>query len=263
MGRMDLPQSIVVTGASRGIGAATARRLARPGCHMLLIGRDAERLAETAAACRTAGATIHVAAVDVGDGAAMAAVLAEYDAAQPVDFLFANAGISTGGRGGSLEPADRAALVIRTNLEGVVNTVAPLAEAMARRRRGRIALVSSLQGLLPLPDAPAYSAAKAGVVSYGLALDSALRHRGVSVTVLCPGFVDTDMSARFKGAKPFMMSAERAAAIMVRAVLRDRHMASFPWPLVLGIRIGQWVPLALRPLVLGRFRFAVEPERSR
>jgi short-subunit dehydrogenase len=257
------PSSAVVTGASRGIGAAVARRLAAPGLHMLLVARDAARLAETAAACAAVGAVVRSAGVDVADGPAMAAMLAEQDAAWPIDFVFANAGISTGRHGGRLEPAERAAAVIRVNLEGVVNTVGPLAEPMAARGRGRIGLVSSIAGLLPLPDTPAYCASKSGLIAYGLALDATLRPRGVSVSVLCPGFIDTDMSGRYAGNKPFQMSAARAADIMVEATLKGRRLHAFPWQLAWLARGAARLPLALRARAMGGYRASVTPETRR
>jgi len=257
------PRSVVVTGASRGIGAALARRLAAPGVHMLLIGRDMARLQDTVAICTAAGAFVRAESVDVADGPAMAAVLADQDAAHPIDMVFANAGISTGHRAGRLEPADRAAAVVRVNLEGVVNTVAPLAEPMCARGRGHIALISSIAGLLPLPDAPAYSASKSGVIAYGLALDAVLRPRGVSLTVLCPGFIETDMAGRYSGRKPFQMDVERAAGIMVDATLKGRRLYAFPWQLALMARAAARLPAGVRARAMGSYRTDIVPERQR
>lgn len=256
------PQSIVVTGASRGIGAALARRLAAPGRDLLLIARDRGRLNETAAACHAAGAIVRLAAADVGDGPAMAALLAEADAERPIDCVFANAGISAGSRRGSLESPERAAAVIRTNLEGAINTVAPLLEPMLRRGAGRIGLIASIAGLIPLPDAPAYSASKAGLIAYGRALDASLRRHGVTVTVLCPGFVTTDMAGRYRGRKPGEMSAEQAADIMVRTTLAGRRMVAFPRTLAFLARLGAALPPQIREGRMGGFRASVEPERN-
>jgi short-subunit dehydrogenase len=257
------PGSVVITGASRGIGAAVARRLAAPGMHMLLIARDAERLTDTAAACAAAGAVVRRAGVDVADGPALTALLADQDGAYPIDFLFANAGISTGHHGGRLEPAERAAAVIRVNLEGTVNTVGPLAEPMAARGRGHIALVASIAGLVPLPDTPAYCASKAGMIAYGLALDATLRPRGVSLTVLCPGFIETEMAGRYSGNKPFQMSAERAAGLMVAATLKGRRLYAFPWQLAWLARGAARLPPAVRARAMGGYRTTIKPEPDR
>jgi short-subunit dehydrogenase len=256
------PDSIVVTGASRGIGAALARKLAAPGRHLVLTARALDHLEDTAEACRAAGASIRPAAVDVGDGPAMAALLAEADSEHPIDCVFANAGIASGSRRGSLEPPERAAAVIRTNLEGVVNTVAPLIEPMLGRGRGRIGQVASVAGLIPLPDTPAYSASKAGLITYGKALDATTRPHGVTVTVLCPGFVVTDMAGRYRGRKPWEMSAERAAAIMVDATLAGRRMLAFPWPLALLARLGAALPPQIREGRMAGFRASIDVEEK-
>src|SRR5205085_153612 len=87
---------VVITGASSGLGAALALAYAGPQTALGLIARNRQRLAETAAACRAAGATVDSAAIDVADGAALAAWLEEFDRAHPVELLVANAGISAG-----------------------------------------------------------------------------------------------------------------------------------------------------------------------
>src|SRR5690606_12747988 len=113
------------------------------------------------------------------------------------DILVANAGISGGRRpDGSLEDRETAVRQLRVNLEGAVNTVHALLPQMQERRSGRIVLMSSLSALRALPDAPAYSASKAGLLTYGQALRGSLRGRGVGVTVVCPGFVTSPMSRR-------------------------------------------------------------------
>ena len=131
---------------------------------------------------------------------------------------------------------------------------------MKARGSGRIALISSLAGLVPLPDCPAYSASKNGVVAYGLALDAALRPHGVSVSVLCPGFVKTDMSDRFSGAKPGMLSAEQAVTRMARAIERRRRLAAFPAGMAGLVRLASLLPVSVRGRALSAFSFAVEPE---
>lgn len=221
--------SVVVTGASSGIGEALSRHYAAPGVSLALTGRDGERLAAVAEACRAQGAAVATAGIDVADRAAMAAWLAEVDAAAPVDLCIANAGISAGtGRGG--ESADQVRRIFAVNVDGVFNTILPLLPAMLARGRGHLALMSSLASFRGFPGAPAYCASKATVRVYGEALRGEVADRGVGVSVVCPGYVVSRMTAANRFPMPFLMSADRAAAIIARGIARNRARIAFPFP---------------------------------
>jgi short-subunit dehydrogenase len=252
---------IALTGASSGIGRALAERLAAPGRTLLLTGRDAARLGEAAAAARARGAAVETAVLDVTDRAAMARALGAFDAAGPVELLIANAGVSAGTRAdGAAESPEDARRVIATNLIGAFNTVEPLAGPMAARGRGQIALMSSVAALRPLADMPAYSASKAAVRAWGVSLRGALGPRGVAVTVICPGFVTSPMSARHRGFKPFEISADRAARLIERGLARPAAFVSFPWPLVLLSWLDNRLPPALSDRLARGFAARIEPE---
>ncbi len=255
-------QTILITGGGRGIGAALAKYYAARSIRLILIGRTAETLAATAEICRLRGAEVHEIIADVGVSENICPILQEWDARYPVDLVIANAGVSAGRtESGTLEAWQNAAAVARTNLEGVVNTVAPLAEAMRKRGKGQIALVSSLAGLLPLPDSPSYCGSKAGVIAYGRALDTMLRRQGVPVTVFCPGFIESDMSARFSGEKPFQLSAEKAAQKMALWIRKKRRLVAFPWQMAIPALLAQRLPLPFQAWILARVsRFTVQPE---
>lgn len=259
---MSAARSIVVTGAGRGIGAALALVYAEPGATLLLVGRDAARLAATAAACTAKGATVECAAVDVLDAEALAAELLAFDARHPVDVVIANAGVS-----GGLEPGRRmetfatAQRQLRINLEGAVATVTPLIEPMRARRKGRIVLMSSLAALQPIGDTAAYSASKAGILVWGEALGDFLAPDGVGVSVVCPGFVTSDMSARVSGPKPFEMSADAAAALIRRKVEAGKERIAFPWQMVAAIRAGRLLPRPLLRMILARTPVEIAADR--
>ncbi|QZO02340.1 SDR family NAD(P)-dependent oxidoreductase [Chenggangzhangella methanolivorans] len=256
-----MSSSIVLTGAGRGIGAALAREYAAEGAAMLLIGRDAGRLEEVAADCRAKGATVETASVDVVDSDALAASILAFDAAHPVDVVIANAGVS-----GGLEPGRRAETFataqrqLRINLEGMVATVTPLIEPMRARKRGRIAVMSSLAALQPVGDTPAYSASKAGVLAWGEALGDFLAPEGISVSVICPGFVTSDMSQRYLGPKPWEMSAEAAAKLIRRKIERGAPVIAFPWQIVAAIRAGRALPRFVRRMFLARVPVEIAPD---
>jgi len=224
------PRSILITGASSGIGRALAQRYAAAGTTLALGGRDIERLEAAAELCRRAGAAVETARVDVTDAAAMAAWLTAADATAPLDLVIANAGISAGtGQGG--ESAEQARQIFRVNIDGVVNTVLPAIACMQPRRRGHIAIVSSLAAYRGFPGAPAYCASKAAVRTYGEALRGALHSERIGVTVICPGFVDSAMTAVNTFPMPMLMKADRAAERIHRAIAHNRASVAFPWPL--------------------------------
>jgi short-subunit dehydrogenase len=129
---------------------------------------------------------------------------------------------------------------------------------MTARGRGQIAFVSSLAAYAPLPSSPGYSASKAAVLVYGLALRERVRERGVRVSVICPGYIDTAMGERYGGWRPLAMSAETAAARIVAGLARDRPVIAFPRRLALAARLSTLVPEGARRLGLSAFRFSIK-----
>ena len=236
------PRAILITGASSGIGEALARDYAGPGRFLALSGRDAGRLEAVAEACRTFGAEVAAATVDVQDRDATRRWIAGLDAEHGLDLVIANAGVSagTGGRG---ENETQARDIFAINLAGVLNTVWPVIPAMRERGQGQIAIISSVVAFRGLPGAPAYSASKAAVRAYGEALRGWLAADGVRVSVVCPGFVRTRMTEGNVYPMPFLMDADKAARIIRRGLKRDRARIGFPWPSYLGM----WLLGALPP----------------
>jgi len=232
------PRSLLITGASSGIGAALALHYAAPAVALALTGRDSERLAAVAAACAARGATVATATIDVTDRDALRSWIERLDDRTPLDLVIANAGI---GSGGKREEETATRRVFATNLEGVLNTVFPVLPRMTARRAGQIALVSSLAAYRGLPTTPAYCASKAAVKSLGEAWRLALARDGIRVSVICPGFVTTPMTAKNKFKMPLLMSAERAAGIIARGLARGRGRIAFPWP----IAVVSWLTVAL------------------
>ncbi len=253
--------SVVITGASGGIGQELAKVYAAPGVTLGLVAREAARLEPVAEACRAAGAEVEIGALDIRDRDAVHAWLAGFDARHPVDLLIANAGVSCGlGPGRSREADLDAERLAEINYKGTVHSVSGIVDAMCARGSGRIALIASLAGMRALPDMPSYSATKAAIIAYGEALRGWLRPRGISVTVICPGFVTSPMSARHRGGKPFEMPADKAARIMRRAIDRRVAFRAFPWPLVLGIRLAKLLPPRLSDLAYRPFMASVDKD---
>lgn len=238
---MTGPVSILITGASSGLGAALAGVYAARDVTLFLGGRSGRRLAEVAHRCENLGAGVEWESIDVTDRSALAGWISSCDDVAPLDLVIANAGISAGtGSGGEDEVQARA--IFTTNLEGVVNTVHPALERMQERRHGQVAIMSSLAGFRGFPGAPAYCGSKAAVRVWGEGLRGSLAAAGVQVSVICPGFVKTPMTAVNPFPMPFLVDADRAAQIIKRALARNKARISFPWPLAAAI----WL-LALLP----------------
>jgi short-subunit dehydrogenase len=251
---MNTPKSILITGASSGIGEALALEYAGPGIHLALCGRDNDRLVAVSEHCQRLGAEVSAKAVNVIDQGDMASWIEAEDLAHPLDLVIANAGIS-GGSGNAGETEEQAREIFEVNLGGVLNTVWPAIEVMRPRKSGHIAVVSSLAALTPLPGAPAYSASKAAVKAYAEALNGALKSDGITVTSICPGFVESRITDNNDFPMPMLMSAAKAAKIIRQGLDkgRARHRISliFPWPMAaLSWLVGVLPPCMRRWILL-------------
>lgn len=249
---------IAITGASSGLGAALAVSYAGPGVVLGLIARNRERLARVETACRSAGAQVESAALDVADTAPLAAWLEEFDRAHPIELLIANAGISAGPDPDSPgEPPATTLRQIEVNLVGAVNTIAPLVPSLCARGRGRVVAITSIAAFRGLPYSPGYCASKAGLRAYAEALRPRLARYGVGVTVVSPGFFSSPMTDRWEGPTPFLASGERAARRIKRGIDRGARRIEFPWPLVLGMRFCDLAPAPIGDAILRGFRFRI------
>ncbi len=245
------PKSILITGASSGLGAALAHAYAAPGVDLALGGRDQDRLEAVAKVCRAAGATVQARAIDVLERERLSVWMSEIDGQSPLDLVIANAGISAG-TGGVGETDAQARRIMAVNVEGVLNTVLPAVALMRPRRQGQIAIMASLASFRGFPGAPAYCASKAAVRVWGEALRGYLRDQGIGVSVVCPGYVETPMTAVNKFSMPMLMSAEKAAGIISRGLARGRGRIAFPWPMYALVRLIAALPLALSDPLLRR-----------
>jgi 3-hydroxy acid dehydrogenase / malonic semialdehyde reductase len=195
-----------VTGASGGIGAAVARRLAKGGASIVLAARRTERL-ETLA--QTLEVPAHVVTLDVSKREEVCAAVAEL----PPEFADVDVLVNCAGGALGLEPAYEASLddwgaMIGSNVEGVVHVTRALLPGMVARDRGHIVNIGSVAGTYPYPGGNVYGAAKAFVAQCSLNLRADLIGKNVRVSLIEPGMVETDFSLfRFKG------DAEKAAAV--------------------------------------------------
>jgi short-subunit dehydrogenase len=186
-------RAALVTGASSGVGTAFARRLAADGCSLVLVARRAKQLGDLADQIRAAdGVQVEVLGADLTAPEELQRVeqrLADPD--QPIDLLVNNAGVF--GSIGYLadQAADAEAHKIELNTVAMVRLARAVLPGMLERRRGGIVNVSSVAAFVPTPRAATYSATKAFITSFSESLHGETRGRGVAVTALCPGPMQT------------------------------------------------------------------------
>jgi NAD(P)-dependent dehydrogenase (short-subunit alcohol dehydrogenase family) len=227
---------VLVTGAARGIGAATARALAARGARLALVGLEPGHLAEVAAACGP-HATWHVADVADADAmqAAVGAALAEHGR---LDVVFANAGIAILGPLHRLRPGD-VARQVEVNLLGAFNTARATTDALVASR-GYLLFNASIAAVAGIPSLGPYAASKAGVDALAAVLRTEMHAHGVDVGVAYFGWVDTDLVRQ--DAHPDLRAVRSGA----------------PGPLGRAIPVSQAVAAVLRA-VEGRRRVVVAP----
>ncbi|HEX3495230.1 MAG TPA: SDR family NAD(P)-dependent oxidoreductase [Methylocella sp.] len=258
------PKTILITGASSGIGRALAYVYARDGVSLSLIGRDRERLEDTAAAARAQGAEVSIGQLDVRDQDAMARWIEAADMRRPFDLVVANAGITTG-----LAPQDitedprPVRAIVGINFIGVLNTVEPLIAPMCARGAGQIAFIGSIAGVRGLPYTPSYCATKAAVHAYSESLRGRIEARGVRVSLVIPGFVKTPLNDRIDSLKPLEISAADAATLIQRGLERGKAIIVFPRSLYLLARLARVLPARLVDKVMARIQVSVPETQER
>jgi len=187
----------LVTGASSGIGAALARRVARDGRQLVLVARRIDRLEALARELeRTSGIRVHVIAADLLASGAVAGLLEEIEKrGLVVDWLVNNAGFGTAGRFHQL-PLARELDEIRLNVEALVELTGRCLPGMVARGRGVVMNIASVAGFGPGAYMATYGATKAFVLSFSEAIAAELRGTGVQVLCVCPGFTRTEFQER-------------------------------------------------------------------
>lgn len=185
-------QTVLITGASSGIGAATAKEFAREGANLVLIARRQDKLGGVAREIRALGAEVLAIEADVRDRAALdAAVRAAVDRFGALHVVLANAGYGVTGDALSLDTKDYRAQ-FDTNVFGLMDTAhAALPELL--KTRGRLGLVASIMGFMAAPAMAPYCSSKFAVIGFAESLYYDLLPRGISVTCIKPGIVESEI----------------------------------------------------------------------
>jgi short-subunit dehydrogenase len=233
---------ILITGASSGIGKEMAKMFAKENCSLALIARRGELLDELASQLNTKNPNIKTYVCDVAEPDEVKKVFTEirehYD---KIDVAILNAGV--GSKSNAVDYTfENAKKTFDINVLGIVNCVENLLPGFINRKDGMIAGVSSLADSRGWQGSGFYCASKAAVTILMENLRIELKPYNIKVINIKPGFVDTPMTARNKFPMPFLMSAEKAAKIIISGIKKEKRIIQFPLPTVLGSKLMRIVP---------------------
>jgi short-subunit dehydrogenase len=247
MTKSSKPIRVVITGASSGIGAATAVAFAKRGATLVIAARGQSGLDDVAARCRAAGGQAHVRTVDVTDAAAVAQLAAEArELLGAIDLWFSNVGIGVVGKYEDVPIADHAR-VIAANLVGHMNDAHAVLPIFLAQDHGIFVNMISVGGFFATPYAAAYAASKFGLRGFSEALRGELsKHPRIHVCDVYPTFVDTpgiDHAANYTGAKlslpPGSLAPETVAKAVVQLAKHPRNTVAVGAPAIV-LKLNQF-----------------------
>jgi NAD(P)-dependent dehydrogenase (short-subunit alcohol dehydrogenase family) len=232
---------VLVTGASSGIGAGLAKAWADDGYQVIACGRDPDRLN----ALHQYSPNITLRLFDMTDAQACREALANCD----VELAILCAGTCEYLDHGNIDPA-LVERVMNTNFQGPVNCLAALQTQL--KPGSRVVLVSSMAHWLPFPRAEAYGASKAALSWFADSLRLDWAPKGIAVTVVSPGFVDTPLTRKNDFAMPGLVSVGQAVAAIRRGVAKGKNHIAFPTGFALLLRLLAALPAVLQRRLLRR-----------
>ena len=272
---------VAISGATGGIGEALVRGYAKPNTHLLLAGRNSEILARLKKEAESFGASAEICAFDLRDREA-AEAWSTHAAKKGAEVFILCAGVSASVEAQSMDSGSSERTLylperqldlqreLEVNAVGNILSGNAFARAVLQLRRQsqevsepktrRIVFISSLAALTGLAGSPGYSASKAALRTYGEALRRLLHGQGIGVTVIFPGYVESNMSQRYVGSKPWLMPADAAAKKIIAAIEAGRSEYAFPWILAFGIRLLNLIPRVMQNFFLKGFFFTVVPD---
>lgn len=246
------PQPVaLVTGAGSGIGAATAQALARQGYLVVLAARRAETLEQVAAEIRAAGGVALPIVSDMRDPGQIERLARQtLEQAGRIDVLVNNAGISSLHKTWTVSD-EQISEVLETNLIGPIRLTRAVLPTMMEQQRGHIINICSVAGHVALPGNSLYGVSKHGLRAWNDSLRHEVRHRGIAVSLVSPGYIRTPLTRRVRGVP--MPGPEAVAKVIVKLLRHPRREVVVPRVYRLGIWSVQLMPW-LADALLGRMR---------
>ncbi len=241
--KFGLGQKVIITGASTGIGKAIAKELAKAGAQVGLLARRKELLLELVNDVQTLGGKAFYKTADISNRQETLLGISELiNCMNGVDILIANAGV---GAPTTIQPfnVETQERMIKVNLLGVIYCIEAVLQTMLDSGKGQIVAISSLAGFKGLPGESGYTASKAGLNTFMEGMRIQLRPKNIFVSTICPGFIKTPMTeVNDEKDMPWLMEAETAAKIIIKAIQRKTKVLRFPWQTSLLMRITGLLP---------------------
>jgi len=228
--------SVLITGASSGLGVEIAKKYAKDGCHVHITARNEKRLAECRKECEALGANVTTYKGDITDAERMEEIIKEADKIAPLDLVIANAAVAKTPE----NPLEDAHFVLNVNCTGMLNTTIPALKMFVEKGSGHLAIISSSMEYCrgTYGEEQAYCASKSFVSAWGRGLAPAYRKKGVTVTTIVPGLMKTPMGENEKttGMPAFMFTSTVAGANHVHFACKrsytDYSFGFFPFGLI-------------------------------
>src|SRR5215217_1717475 len=245
----------MITGASSGIGRGIALEIAARGGHLGLLARREDLLNQIVDDAKKRNVEAVFATADVREAKAVREAADRFrKELGPIDILIANACIGTADHAATLTP-EHAANVIGINVLGAVNSVAAVLPEMVERKKGRLVAISSLAAYRGLAKSAAYCASKAALSAYFESLRIDLRHAGIGVTTIHPGFIKTDLTAGRNAKMPYLMELDDGVRKIITAIEKEKKTYAFPWQLATIVRATMMMPPAVYDWIAERNSF--------
>jgi short-subunit dehydrogenase len=248
-------KTVMITGASSGIGKGLAMTIAARGGRLALIARREDALNEIVNEIRAANGTAIAVAADVRDAEVLRQAADKIRAELgPIDVLIANAGVGVTDHANNLDP-HKVSEVMNTNVLGAVNSVAAVLPEMVERKSGHLVAIASLAGYRGLAKSAAYCASKAALSSFFESLRIDLRHTGVTVSIIYPGFIKTPLTSGRQAKMPYLMELDDGVKKIVSAIEKGKKSYAFPWQLATIVRSSLLMPSSLYDWIAERNSF--------
>jgi len=241
--KIDLKGTCVwLTGASSGIGEALAYELARRGARVALTARRRELLEEIVRTIKDSGGEAHSFPGDVLNLEEMKRVVDSIETGMgPIDLAIPNAGSHIFSKPEQFDSAEYLS-IMQLNFGGVLHCLEAVIPRMLLRGGGYLAPVASLAGYRGLPRAAAYGASKSALIHFLESIRFHLQPKGISISVVNPGFVKTPLTDKNDFFMPFLVSSEKAAKIICDGIERGKRTIAFPFPFSWIVGLGKFLP---------------------